>query len=397
MRIIDLFYVSLSNLLGNKLRSFLTILGVSVGIGTIIFLVGLGFGLQKVTIDKITQSSVLTSVDVVADEDSLLKIDDESVVAISNISVVDAISPNITLPGQLNFNSTNIDVVVSGVDREYLDLSGIEVDKGVVFEDGISDNPLPIILTTTTLDLLNIENEDVVLGEVVDMVMYITRDDSSTIEELEREFKIVGLIDDESTIGYVPFSYLKGLGINEYSNLKVKAIDIDSVDIVKEEVIDLGYNTSTISDTINQANQVFKIIQIALAAMGIVALIVSSIGMFNTMTIALLERTRNIGIMKSIGASSKSIRFLFIIESGIIGILGGTTGLLIGWFGSLLVNGLLNQLAARAGAESVSLFYFPFWFILGVVIFSFAVGILTGIYPATRAAKLNPLDALRYE
>ena len=115
------------------------------------------------------------------------------------------------------------------------------------------------------------------------------------------------------------------------------------------------------------------------------------------MTITLLERTEEIGIMKSIGASDISISMMFFMESAIMGFLGGCAGITIGWLGGLGFNAIINFIAARFGGESVSLFYSPMWFVLSILAFSAIVGFLTGFVPARRASKIDPLDALRYK
>lgn len=130
---------------------------------------------------------------------------------------------------------------------------------------------------------------------------------------------------------------------------------------------------------------------------GIIALLVSAIGMFNTMTIALLERTEEIGIMKSIGASDMTIYIIFVMESTIMGFLGGIFGIVIGSIEGAIFNTLVNLIATHFGGEKVSLFYSPLWFVLTILAFSAFVGFTTGVIPARRAAKTDPLEALRYK
>jgi ABC-type antimicrobial peptide transport system permease subunit len=130
---------------------------------------------------------------------------------------------------------------------------------------------------------------------------------------------------------------------------------------------------------------------------GIIALIVSAIGMFNTMTITLLERTEEIGIMKSIGASDRMISLMFIMEAAIMGFLGGVVGIIIGFLEGETFNFLVNLIATNFGGEKVDLFYSPLWFVMSIIIFSAFVGFLTGLAPARRASKIDPLEALRYK
>ncbi len=124
---------------------------------------------------------------------------------------------------------------------------------------------------------------------------------------------------------------------------------------------------------------------------------VSAIGMFNTMTVTLLERTKEIGIMRTIGASPNDVKYLFVSESVVVGFMGGVTGILMGVVLGFIVNVSLNALAAANGGQAVQLFSFPLGFLAFIATFSAIVGYLTGIFPARRAATLNPLDAIRYE
>lgn len=126
-------------------------------------------------------------------------------------------------------------------------------------------------------------------------------------------------------------------------------------------------------------------------------MIVSAIGMFNTMTVTLLERTKEIGIMRTIGASPSDVKNLFISESIVVGFLGGVSGIVMGVTIGLTVNFFLNLVASQFGGQAVALFSFPLAFLLFIMLFSAAVGYLTGVFPAKRAATLNPLDAIRYE
>jgi putative ABC transport system permease protein len=134
-----------------------------------------------------------------------------------------------------------------------------------------------------------------------------------------------------------------------------------------------------------------------LGALGGIALLVAAIGMFNTMTIALLERTRDIGIMKAVGVDNRDIYWMFLTEAIIISGLGGALGGALGLLLSIGINAIVNGLATLVGADSVILFRTPLSFVAIVIVFAVVVGISTGIYPSKRAAKINPLDALRYE
>jgi len=216
--------------------------------------------------------------------------------------------------------------------------------------------------------------------------------------ELEGDFKIVGIIEEEnSSYVYMPLSVGDSLEIDNYSQLKVKVDTEDNLDLVRNDIMERGFMVSALSDIIEQANQIFAVVQIVLASFGVVALIVSAIGMFNTMTIALLERTQEIGIMKALGATSADIWGMFLSESIIIGFLGGLGGIIIGMLGGEAFNYGLNMLAGAMGGDKIDMFYTPVLFITVIMLFSTFVGLITGFYPARRAARINCLEALRYK
>jgi putative ABC transport system permease protein len=187
------------------------------------------------------------------------------------------------------------------------------------------------------------------------------------------------------------------VGIEEYERIQVNVDNNENLPLVEEALVEAGYRVTALSKTVEQASKIFQGIQAVLATFGGIALIVSAIGMFNTMTVTLLERTKEIGIMRTIGASPNDVKYLFVSESVIVGFLGGISGILMGVALGGAVNLFLNLLAGQFGGQSVSLFAFPLDFLSFIAIFSAAVGYMTGIFPARRASSLNPLDAIRYE
>ena len=134
------------------------------------------------------------------------------------------------------------------------------------------------------------------------------------------------------------------------------------------------------------------------AAIGAIALFVAAVGIVNTMTISLLERTREIGIMKALGAKNKDVKKMFIYESWLLGLIGGGSGILVGWLFGKFFNFVIAFLFKLSGQQnSVELFIIPWKFASAVLCFALILALLSGLFPARRAAKLNPLDALRYE
>jgi putative ABC transport system permease protein len=134
-----------------------------------------------------------------------------------------------------------------------------------------------------------------------------------------------------------------------------------------------------------------------LAAIAMIAITVSTLGIINTMVMSILERYREIGIMKAIGASDKDVKKIFFFESGMIGFLGGVFGLALGWVVSMVINQVANYFMAKQGAPYVHFFSFPWWLCLGAVAFSILVSLAAGLYPAVRAARVDPVVALRHD
>lgn len=402
MKLIDIFRLSTRMFRTNKLRTILTILGIAVGIGTILFLVSLGFGLQKILIEQLASSDALLSMDIITDPSSLIKLDKNNLEKIKSIAGVAEVSPMFALGGQMKINDQNGDIpYIYFASASYVRLAGIKATKGQVFTN---DNDNKIIITTAVLKMFNLTDEEI-LGKQATFTLLVPQknkegDYSDEIEEkqISKTFEIAGIMDDDTMNSvYIPINSVDNLEAPYYSNVKIKAASQDTIPTVKEEIEKLGFTVSAMSETIADANKIFAAINVILSVFGAVALVVSAIGMFNTMTIALLERTQEIGIMKSIGASRRDIWKMFLAESVIIGTLGGSAGIVIGYLGKFLFNLGLNTLASTMGGQQIDLFYTPIEFVLFIMFFSTTVGILTGLYPAKRASQLNPLEALRYK
>ncbi|MBI5733086.1 ABC transporter permease, partial [Candidatus Jorgensenbacteria bacterium] len=175
----------------------------------------------------------------------------------------------------------------------------------------------------------------------------------------------------------------------------VRAKSSDFVFSVRDILLDRGTFISAKLDLINQANKVLNIATIILGIFGATALVVSAIGMFNTMTVALLERTYEIGIMKSLGATDRDIRKLFLSEAFLMGFFGGVVGLLLGVGSADAFNFCLNLLARSFKGKAVGLFVRPLWFMASLVGFSSFVSLVTGYWPARRAVRLSPREAFK--
>lgn len=401
MRIIDILRLSTRIFKTNKLRTTLTVLGISVGIGAILFLVSLGSGLQHVLISQIASS--LLSMDVKVDPSALVKLDNDRIAKIAAISGVDKVSPVFKVNSLMKVDDLSGAIFTILVKTPFFSMEGVKVSKGGLFQ-GDSDNK--IIVSSATLQLFNL-TADNALGKTATFELYMPKIDENgnlanteevDIKTVEKTYEIAGVIDDNSqSYAYMPMDSVENLNIPFYTQLKLTAKDQKDIPEIKTQIGVVGFTATAMSDTVSDTDRIFQAIQIILSVFGAVALIVSAIGMFNTMTIALLERTQEIGIMKSLGASRQDIWKLFLAESVIIGFLGGTVGILLGFFGTYAVNAGVNVLAKNFGGQQINLFYTPTSFVLFIMVFSTVVGFITGLYPSRRASRLNPLEALRYK
>ncbi|MEZ4200063.1 MAG: FtsX-like permease family protein [Candidatus Paceibacterota bacterium] len=258
------------------------------------------------------------------------------------------------------------------------------------------------MLSPAVLKLFGIEDTESFVGQKVSFrILVPLGDGSEEVSEVivDKEYTVRGITKEEGVLNaLIMLPELRNhVGITEFERIQVRVDTNESLPIVENDLIEQGYRVTALSKTVEQASKIFQGVQIVLATFGGIALLVSAIGMFNTMTVTLLERTKEIGIMRTIGASPSDIKYLFVSESIIVGFLGGLSGIIMGVVLGVSINILLNVVASQFGGQAVKLFSFPLTFLFFIALFSAIVGYLTGIFPARRASALNPLDAIRYE
>jgi putative ABC transport system permease protein len=182
-----------------------------------------------------------------------------------------------------------------------------------------------------------------------------------------------------------------------YSSVGIKLSSPKYVEPVKMRMEEVGFETFAMLDQLEEIKKGFLFVDMFLFAIGMIGITVAALGIINTMVMSILERYREIGIMKAVGASDKDIKKIFFFESGVIGFLGGIFGLALGWLVSMLINLIINSFAVRQGVPSTDYFSFPWWLCLGAIVFSVSVSLLAGIYPTLRAARVDPVVALRHD
>jgi putative ABC transport system permease protein len=182
-----------------------------------------------------------------------------------------------------------------------------------------------------------------------------------------------------------------------YSSISARVKNPAQVQAVEDAIKKMGFNTFSILDASRGLQQVFRVLYAFLGIFGSLALIVASIGIVNTLVMAILERRREIGIMKAIGASDGDVKKLFFAEAGAMGIFGGVIGVVLGWAIGQVINFGTNVYMKRQGFPPEHFWAVPLWLVAFAILFAFLVSLVSGLYPAGRAARLDPVQALRYE
>lgn len=238
--------------------------------------------------------------------------------------------------------------------------------------------------------------------------------------------RVVGIVDAETVASganafgrsgaYVPLAVAEELGVvqgndmgevvresalgsngQHYSNLTVRVERPADVPAVEDSVRQMGYAPFSLLDLTRNLRRLFAILDLLLGIFGSLALAVASLGIINTLVMAILERRREIGVLKALGASDKDVRQLFFAEAGVMGLLGGLMGVGLGWAIGRLIQFGTNYYLRQQQIPPENIWTVPVWLVTSAIVFSLLVSLGAGLYPATRAARLDPVDALRYE
>lgn len=391
--------LAIRNITGHKLRSTLTITGIAIGVGFIIFLISLGYGLQRISTQEIANLEALQIIDITPGKSKIVKVNDEALEKFKGLANVVGVEPQSELVGTFSIKSSSVEGVVYGKNLEYLELEEVTFESGNKYS---SDESKEVIINKTAAKQLGFEDPSKLIGTDINVVMNIS---SELLEEgnekpisIDEDYEIIGILaNEDSPYVYMPLNVIKGYGLVNYSSAKIKVSNKEHTDTAKQQIENLGYKTTALKDTVDQINQFFAIFQLILLAFGSIAVIIAALGMFNTLTISLLEKTREISFMKIMGTTSSDIWKLFIAEALIIGIIGGIIGITIGLAVGGLLNGFIASLAESTGNKTVQIFYAPISFILITFFTALGISFITGIYPSYRASKIDPLEAMRYE
>jgi len=405
----DLFKLSFRNLQNRKLRSWLTMLGIFVGIAAVVALISLSQGLQAAIFEQFADLG--TDKLVVQGKGSgfgppglgaVGEVTKDDVELIEKISGVEQVVGRMLEPTTVEFNDKEVyTFVISSPDKEedrklVEKAFNVEYEQGRGLRDG--DKYKVVIGYTNSLEDRNGFEKEIVVGEKIDIE--------------GKDFEVVGVLEKTgqfTTDGafIVPEEVLRDLVDKEetYSVLAVQArpnVDLDELalkiekEMRKDRNQDEGeedFTVQTPGQLLETASSILNIVTAVLIGIAAISLLVGGIGITNTMYTSVLQRTKEIGIMKSIGAKNIDIRNIFLIESGLLGFVGGAIGVFLGASAAKLV----EVVASTQFGLDILKAHFPWYLIFGALAFSFLVGTISGVTPAKQAAKLSPVDALRFK
>ena len=400
LKIGDLLKLSVRAFRVRPTRTFLTVLGMSVGIGTVFFLISLGYGLQYILLGKLAPTAdSLVSLQASYPEQGSLTIPQSTINSVAMLPGAVEISPVSDISGEIQYQKFTGDVMVKIIDDKYNRLSGFVanfVQSNSSFESGA-------VISSTALRILGLPEDATSLGKKITVGATYQEDNATGASsatpkqdtvQTKNEIPIVGIVTDaaQSPYVFIPQNLMSSIP-DSYDLFFIKAKDNTSLEKLRSALISQGFIISARIDTVQQAKRITDVITTVLGIFGVAALIVSSIGMFNTMLISFMERIFEVGIMKSIGATRRDILSMFLMESLLMGVLGGVGGIILGFGLGTLVNFGMNVLAHYLGGKPISLFIYSTQFIIFIIALSGVVGLLSGFFPARNAAKLSAREA----
>ncbi|MFA5484977.1 MAG: FtsX-like permease family protein [Candidatus Pacearchaeota archaeon] len=391
-----------SNLKKRKLRSSLTLLGIIISVMVIFLLISLSLGLKQGIEDLFNQMGrdkffvypmgipgIMTSSDL----------------TIRDINVIDKVSG----VEKTFYATTDITEMTFKNKKRYLQTIGIIDDDNRVID---------LLFDSFTLELKegdflkSQDNRKVVLGFKIPFIFEGIRIGDPVLIN-NQKFQVVGILESlgndlDDSLLYISYSDSKNLFNNtenkiDFVGIKIK--DIDDMDLVVEETkkrLDKYRNVTedtrdyiiqTPEDILKIFNSILSVISIFLIGIGSISVLVGAVGIANTMYTSVLERTKEIGVMKAIGATNFSITKIFLFESGLLGLIGGIIGMFVGFLFAELISYLILNFANISYLKPI----YPLYLIIGVLIFSVLIGIISGFLPSKNASRTNIVNALRYE
>ena len=444
MKTLDLLRLIFGNLNRRKGRVALTAIGVVIGTAAVVVLVSLAIGLQRSANEQLYGIGDLTQIQVMP----AYGMEGGPVMISGGVGISEGSggpqAPKLLTNSALK-ELTAIPGVVAAIPRDYMmgnmmmKYKRLEGGANVI---GIGINSLSDLGMEALQGSTDLTRGSIIIGPQVAVNFYDPRlrpgqepppppdlygetltfvvfryDDQGNETRKTVSFRVVGMLTE--TLGesdwsvYMRLDDLKPLNewamnrrINYnkdgYNQVVVKVDHIDNVLMVNDQINEMGFQAFTPQSFVQGINNFYLILQVIFGGVGAIALLVAAIGIANTMAMAILERTREIGLMKAVGATNRNVLSIFLGEAAGIGFLGGLGGVLIGWLAGQGLNViaivyLAGQTAQQGGPPPSVAVYTPIWLPLFALLFSTLIGLISGLYPALRAATMIPVLALKYE
>lgn len=444
MRISDLIAICWRNLTRRKLRTALTAFGVVIGVCAIIVMISIGIGLERSFTAQLEQWGDLTMI-TINNYGGTTELNDAAVMKVQAIPGVEIATPFYQPDIQLMVRSKNNRYEaypqLYGVYPEALEKMGFTLADGQYLKDG--DKEYSVVVGSNFAYRFRDTKKkgrggridpypDPVTGKIKDPFVDVKKDKlkmvgdprKEGVKPLEMPLTIAGTLekDDanwETTEGvFMDIAELKAI-VNKYNKanglpkldkvkyqeVRVKCTSMEEVAAIQEQIKEMGFETYSMEDSRKNMQDTARMIQMVLGGLAAISLFVAAIGIANTMVMSIIERTREIGIMKVIGAEISNIRVMFLMESGMIGFIGGVVGVAVSYGVSYLINMvsgggggegnvLTNMFGGMAGAQ-VSVI--PPWLVGFALFFSIIIGVIFGFLPANRAVKISALEAIKHD
>jgi putative ABC transport system permease protein len=451
MKARDLTDLAVRNLREAILRNLLTTLGVAVGVASLVAMLSLGVGLQQLASKRLSQSGLFDTIFVTpknsyrgmgrpqreVDSDKPPRpLDEEARKEFEKLPNVIEVYPQIRFFTEVRFNNKPYATVVAGLPESSRNSGAFDGMQGSFFSSPTADEAILQIEFAKDLS----EKPQSLLGQEITL-RYAERqaipaagsDASSpaapetsggfSVVPKELRLKIIGVVETEPAAGYGGYgnarllmplqtaATLRAAQVNDlrdivrgsaankvtFPSLSVRAKSPSQVEALEASIKSMGFNAFSLLDASKSLRTFFSVFDLLLGIFGSLALAVATLGIVNTLVMAILERRREIGVLKALGAADTDVQQLFFVEAGVMGLLGGFLGVLFGWLLGRAITFGTNVYLKRQALNPIELSSVPWWLIVAAIVFAVLVSLAAGLYPASRAAKLNPVDALRYE
>lgn len=448
----DLTDLALRNLREALLRNILTTLGVAVGVASLVAMLSLGVGLQQLASKRLSQSGLFDTIfvtpknnfrgmgrpqrDIQSDKPPR-PIDDDARKDFEKLPNVIEVYPQIRFFTEVRFNNKPYATVVAGLPESSRNSGAFDGMQGsffssptaeeailqIEFAKDLSDKPATLVGQEMTLRYAERQAIPAAGGGEATNSGAPEASEGFSVVPKELKLKIIGVVDTEPAAGYGGYgnarllmpletaATLRAAQVNDlrdivrgstankvtYPSLSVRAKSPSKVEALEASIKSMGFNAFSLLDASKSLRTFFSVFDLLLGIFGSLALAVATLGIVNTLVMAILERRREIGVLKALGAADTDVEQLFFVEAGAMGLLGGFLGVFFGWLLGRAITFGTNVYLKRQALNPIELSSVPWWLVLAAIVFAVLVSLGAGLYPASRAAKLNPVDALRYE